>query len=84
MVKSLFDSPVPVVEIEAPAAKIPNMLVTVREPAKILQFLIVLFVAPKLVPKLATQIAVVFIAVEVFSIVKLLSVPPLLLPSIMI
>jgi hypothetical protein len=55
MVKSLFDSPVPVVEIEAPAAKIPNMLVTVREPAKILQFLIVLFVAPKLAPKLTPK-----------------------------
>ena len=47
----------------------------------ILQFLIVSFEAPAPVPKLTNEITVGE-ATPVFIIVKLLSVPPLLLPSI--
>jgi len=54
--------------------------VLVATPVLKLQFLTVLFVVPKLVPKLA-KATTVGAVVLLLVIVKLLSVPPLLLPS---
>ena len=52
IVKLSLSAPVPEVEIEAPPAKIPNIVVTEFIPPVMMQFLIALSVAPALDPRL--------------------------------
>src|SRR5690349_13704945 len=78
VILSLSEPDVPGVE---PPTEMPYPI-EVAIPVLILQFLIVLFVAPALVPRLITAITVGAV-VFVFVMVKLRSVEPLLLPSMM-
>ena len=62
----LLCAPVPTVDIEVPPTKIPKNEETVLLPPITFRFFSVLFSAPAPVPRLATQITAVLVAVLLF------------------